>query len=167
MVWFHGGAFNTGGTRTYTDPSPLTFKGVIVVTVAYRMGAMGFLGHPSLKDANGNVGNSGVMDQQADLKWVQDNIAAFAGDKNNVTIFGESAGAFSVQTHLASPLSKGLFHKAIVQSGGYGFDRQVAQAGLETASTTIVNNALTAAGVTCTRSTRHACAACPLRRSPR
>lgn len=149
MVWIHGGAFNTGGAVTYADPSPLVSKGVIVVNIAYRMGAMGFLGHPALKAADGSVGNYGIMDQQAALRWVQDNIESFAGDKTNVTIFGESAGGFSVMTHLASPLSKGLFSKAIVQSGGYAFDRQQTQAALEAQSTTIVNNALTAAGVTC------------------
>jgi para-nitrobenzyl esterase len=149
MVWIHGGAFNTGGTVTYADPSPLVGKGVIVVNIAYRMGAMGFLGHPSLRAADGSVGNYGIMDQQAALRWVQDNIASFGGDKAKVTIFGESAGGFSVMTHLASPLSKGLFSKAIVESGGYAFDSQLTQALLEKQSTTIVDNALTAAGVTC------------------
>ena len=149
MVWIHGGAFNTGGAVTYADPSPLVSKGAIVVNIAYRMGAMGFLGHPSLRAADGTVGNYGIMDQQAALRWVQENIAAFNGNKSNVTIFGESAGGFSVMTHLASPLSKGLFSKAIVESGGYGFDRQQTQAQLEAQSTTIVNNALTAAGVQC------------------
>lgn len=149
MVWIHGGAFNTGGTVTYADPSPLVSKGVIVVNIAYRMGAMGFLGHPSLRAADGTVGNYGIMDQQAALRWVQENIAAFGGDKSNVTIFGESAGGFSVMTHLASPLSKGLFNKGIVESGGYGFDRQLTQAQLEDQSTTIVSKALAAAGVSC------------------
>jgi para-nitrobenzyl esterase len=150
MVWIHGGAFNTGGAVTYADASPLVAKGVIVVVIAYRMGAMGFLGHPALRASDGSVGNYGIMDQQAALHWVQDNITAFGGDKTNVTIFGESAGGFSVLTHIASPLSKGLFHKAIIESGGYAFDRQLTQAALETSSTTIVTNALTAAGVTCT-----------------
>ncbi|HSS00684.1 MAG TPA: carboxylesterase family protein, partial [Kofleriaceae bacterium] len=149
MVWIHGGAFNTGGAVTYADASPLVSKGVIVVVLAYRMGPLGFLGHPALRAADGSVGNYGIMDQQAALHWVQDNIAAFAGDKNNVTIFGESAGGFSVMTHLASPLSKGLFHKAIVESGGYAFDRQLKQDMLEATSTTVVNNAMVAAGVTC------------------
>ncbi|SMP49164.1 carboxylesterase/lipase family protein [Noviherbaspirillum suwonense] len=149
MVWIHGGAFNTGGTVTYADPSPLVGKGVIVVNIAYRMGAMGFLGHPSLRAADGSVGNYGIMDQQAALRWVQDNIASFGGNRANVTIFGESAGGFSVMTHLASPLSKGLFSKAIVESGGYGFDRQLTQAQLETQSTAVVNSALAAAGVAC------------------
>ncbi len=148
MVWIHGGAFNTGGTSVYSDPSPLVSKGVIVVNIAYRLGAMGFLGHPALDNA-GQVGNYGVMDQQQALRWVRDNIATFAGDKNNVTIFGESAGGFSVMTHLAAPASRGLFHKAIVQSGNYGNDRQPTDASLRTTSTTVVNNALTAASTPC------------------
>lgn len=148
MVWFHGGAFNTGGTVTYSDPSPLVTKGVIVVTVAYRMGPMGFLGHPVLEaDGSGaatagSVGNYGIMDQQAALRWVHNNIHKFGGNSKNVTIFGESAGGFSVMTHLASPLSAGLFHKAIVESGGYAFDRQLPKSTLETQSTTIVTNAI-------------------------
>jgi para-nitrobenzyl esterase len=149
MVWFHGGAFNTGGNLTYANTSPLVSKDVIVVNVAYRLGAMGFLGHPALRATDGTVGNYGIMDQQAALRWVQDNIEAFAGDKTNVTIFGESAGGFSVMTHLASPLSRDLFAKAIVQSGGYAFDRQLTREQLEGLSTTIINNTMTAAGVTC------------------
>ncbi|MFL6648110.1 MAG: carboxylesterase/lipase family protein [Sulfurifustaceae bacterium] len=151
MVWFHGGAFNTGGTVTYSNPSPLVTKGAIVVTVAYRMGPMGFLGHPVLEASGtgpapaGTVGNYGIMDQQAALRWVQNNIGAFGGDPDNVTIFGESAGGFSVMTHLASPLSADLFAKAIVESGGYAFDRQLPKATLESQSTTIVNNAINAA----------------------
>lgn len=149
MVWIHGGAFNTGGTGSYDDPSPLVSKGVIVVNIAYRLGAMGFLGHPALADASGSVGNYGVMDQQAALRWVQDNIGVFAGDKGNVTLFGESAGGMSVMTHLASPLSAGLFSKAVVQSGAYGVNGQLPLATLQANSTTVVNNALAAAGITC------------------
>jgi len=153
MVWIHGGAFNTGGTNTYGDPSPLVSKGVIVVNIAYRLGAMGFLGHPALAEASGAVGNYGVMDQQAALKWVQDNIGVFAGDKANVTIFGESAGGMSVLTHLASPGSKGLFAKAIVQSGAYGVNGQLSVADLKARSTTVVNNTLAAAAATVTCAT--------------
>jgi para-nitrobenzyl esterase len=144
MVNLHGGAFNTGGPVVYADPSPLVTKGVIVVNVAYRLGAMGFLAHPALA-VNGAAGNYGIMDQQAGLKWVQDNIASFGGDKNNVTVFGESAGGFSVMVHLASPGSKGLFQKAIVQSGNYGNDRQLSAAQMGAVSDTIVNNAINAA----------------------
>ncbi|MFC5509722.1 carboxylesterase/lipase family protein [Massilia jejuensis] len=149
MVNLHGGAFNTGGTSVYADPSPLVNKGVIVVNVAYRLGAMGFLAHPALA-LDGAAGNYGIMDQQAALKWVQDNIVQFAGEKNNVTLFGESAGGFSVMTHLASPGSKGLFNKAMIQSGNYGNDRQLSAAQMGAASSAIVDtaiNAATAAGV--------------------
>ncbi|WP_332876784.1 carboxylesterase/lipase family protein [Massilia sp. S19_KUP03_FR1] len=149
MVNLHGGAFNTGGTSVYADPSPLVSKGVIVVNVAYRLGALGFLAHPALA-VNGAAGNYGIMDQQSALKWVQDNIVRFAGDKNNVTLFGESAGGFSVMTHLAAPGSKGLFNKAMVQSGSYGNERQMSAAQMATTSTAIVDtaiNAATAAGV--------------------
>jgi para-nitrobenzyl esterase len=144
MVNLHGGAFNTGGPVVYADPSPLVTKGVIVVNVAYRLGAMGFLAHPALA-LNGAAGNYGIMDQQAGLKWVQDNIASFGGDKNNVTVFGESAGGFSVMVHLASPGSKGLFQKAIVQSGNYGNDRQLSAAQMAAVSDSIVNKAIDAA----------------------
>ncbi len=148
MVWFHGGAFSTGGAETYADPSPLVGKGVIVVNAAYRMGAMGFLGHAALEH-DGLTGNWGIMDQQRALAWVRDNIAAFGGDRGNVTIFGESAGGFSVMTHLASPGSAGLFHKAIVMSGNYAHDSQPSLATLRAASNTIVNNTLSAAGIAC------------------
>ena len=150
MVNLHGGAFNTGGTAVYADPSPLVNKGVIVVNVAYRLGAMGFLAHPTLA-VDGAAGNYGIMDQQAALKWVQDNIVQFAGDKNNVTVFGESAGGFSVMTHLASAGSKGLFNKAMIQSGNYGNDRQLSAAQMGAASAAIADtaiNAARAAGVT-------------------
>jgi para-nitrobenzyl esterase len=158
MVNIHGGAFNTGGTAPYADPSPLVTKGVIVVNIAYRLGAMGFLAHPALA-ANGAAGNYGIMDQQAALKWVQENITNFAGDKNNVTIFGESAGGFSVMTHLASAGSKGLFHKAVMQSGNYGNDRQLTATQMGTTSETIVDNAINAgttagvAGINCAAGT--------------
>jgi para-nitrobenzyl esterase len=152
MVWIHGGAFLTGGAVTYADPSPLVAQGVIVVTINYRLGALGFLAHPALSaEQAGSSGDYGIMDQQAALRWVQQNIASFGGDKNNVTIFGESAGGFSVMTHLASPLSKGLFHKAIVQSGAYAINGQQALAASETSGNTIVNNAIAsaAAGAAC------------------
>jgi para-nitrobenzyl esterase len=144
MVNLHGGAFNTGGASVYADPSPLVTKGVIVVNVAYRLGAMGFLAHPVLAQ-DGAAGNYGIMDQQAALRWVQDNIVQFAGDKNNVTVFGESAGGFSVMTHLASPGSKGLFNKAMIQSGNYGNDRQLSAAQMGAASTAIADTAIHAA----------------------
>jgi len=142
MVWIHGGAFNTGAASVYADPTPLVSKGVIVVAIDYRLGAMGFLGHPALRDADGSVGNYGIMDQQAALGWVQANIAQFGGDTKNVTIFGESAGGFSVMTHLASPLSAGLFSKAIIQSGAYGVSSQLTQAELEKKSTAIAEKVI-------------------------
>lgn len=144
MVNIHGGAFNTGGPVDYMDPSPLVGKGVIVVNLAYRLGAMGFLAHPALA-ANGSAGNYGIMDQQAALQWVRANIAQFAGDRDNVTLFGESAGGFSVMAHLAAPGSKDLFHKAIVQSGNYGNDRQLTAAQMGAASSAIVDAAIAAA----------------------
>lgn len=144
MVNLHGGAFNTGGTVVYADPSPLVTKGVIVVNLAYRLGAMGFLAHPALA-LDGAAGNYGIMDQQAGLKWVRDNIAHCAGDRDNVTVFGESAGGFSVMTHLASPGSTGLFNKAMVQSGNYGNDRQLSAAQMGATSAAVVDTALAAA----------------------
>ncbi len=142
MVWIHGGAFTTGDASTYADPGLLVSRGVIVVAIHYRLGAMGFLAHPALRDAQGSSGDYGMMDQQAALRWVRNNIAAFGGDAKNVTIFGESAGGFSVLTHLASPLSAGLFDKAIIQSGAYGVASQLTQAELEASSTAALENAM-------------------------
>lgn len=120
MVWFHPGAFLYGEAARF-DPSELVARGVVVVTVNYRLGAFGFLAHPALtaESANGSSGNYGIQDQQAALRWVRDNILRFGGDPNRVTIFGESAGGLSVHSHLISPGSAGLFQRAIVQSGAY------------------------------------------------
>jgi para-nitrobenzyl esterase len=119
MVWIYGGA-NAIGASTYYDPTPLVeAEDVVVVTMNYRVGALGFLAHPALDSEGHAAVNYGVMDQQLALKWVQENIGGFGGDKGNVTIFGESAGGLNVLTHIVSPLSAGLFHKAIVQSGAY------------------------------------------------
>lgn len=119
MVWFHGGAFVFGsGGGTYVPPR-LVAEDVVVVTVNYRLGKLGFTAHPGLTDEQGVSGSYGIMDQQAALQWVQDNIAEFGGDVDNITIFGESAGGLSVLSHLVSPASAGLFDKAIVQSGSY------------------------------------------------
>lgn len=131
MVWIHGGAFTSGSSGFYADPAPLVTKGVIVVAINYRLGALGFMAHPALRDADGSSGDYGIMDQQAALHWVQDNIASFGGDPKNVTIFGESAGGFSVLSHLASPGSAGLFTKAIIESGAYGVSGQLTQTELE------------------------------------
>jgi para-nitrobenzyl esterase len=118
MVWFHGGGFTAGSANPY-DGSALAGRGVVVVTVNYRLGAFGFLAHPALSGEDRRVGsgNYGTLDQQAALRWVRANAAAFGGDPRRVTIFGESAGGVSVCAHLASPLTGGLFSRAIVQSG--------------------------------------------------
>lgn len=122
MVWIHGGAFRLGyaGAPVY-DGAALARQGVVVVTINYRLGLLGFFAHPSLTAAaqpREPLGNYGLMDQLAALKWVQANIAAFGGDPRNVTAFGESAGGSSLIYLLANPAAKGLFAKAIVQSGG-------------------------------------------------
>jgi len=121
MVWIHGGGLDSG-TGEFYDPTPLVVKGrVIVVTINYRLGFLGFFAHPAL-DAEGHLNaNYGYMDQQFALKWVQKNIGAFGGDRNRVTIFGESAGGESVYSQLASPLAAGLFQRAIAESGAYAF----------------------------------------------
>lgn len=121
MVWIHGGAFTGGsGTVPLYNGEAMSRKGVVFVTINYRLGILGFLAHPELSaESSLKVsGNYGILDQIAALKWVKENIAAFGGDPNNVTIAGQSAGALSVNMLVVSPLAKGLFHKAIAQSGG-------------------------------------------------
>ena len=119
MVWIHGGGFVGGESDDY-NPSGLVADGVIVVTVNYRLGALGFLAHSSLAThPGGPAGDYGLMDQQAALRWVKENIRAFGGNPANVTIFGESAGGQSVLLQLISPTARGLFAKAIAESGGY------------------------------------------------
>jgi para-nitrobenzyl esterase len=115
MVWIHGGGFVNGSGDIYHSRT-LAAKGhIVVVTINYRLGALGFLAHPSLGPP-GDVGNYGLADQQAALRWVRDNIAAFGGDPRKVTIAGESAGGMSVCDHLVAPGSAGLFRAAIIQS---------------------------------------------------
>jgi para-nitrobenzyl esterase len=124
MVWIHGGGHQFGsGDFNYYQNNALPKKGVVLVTINYRLGAMGYMAHPALSaaDPNGVSGNYGTLDQIAALKWVKKNISAFGGDPDNVTIFGESAGAWSVTELMASPLAKGLFHKAIGQSGSSSY----------------------------------------------
>jgi para-nitrobenzyl esterase len=123
MVWIHPGAFQFGESNDW-DPRKMVDRGVVVVTINYRLGALGFLAHPALsaESRDRSSGNYGLMDQQAALRWVRRNIARFGGDPNNVTLFGESAGGLSVHAQLASPQSKGLFDRAIVQSGAYSID---------------------------------------------
>ena len=119
MVWIHGGGFTSGAGSEY-DPSVLVEKnGIVVVTLNYRLGSLGFLALPGLsaESSQASSGNYGLLDQQAALGWVKRNIERFGGNPADVTIAGESAGGMSVCGHLASPLSSGLFQKAIVQSG--------------------------------------------------
>ena len=124
LVWIHGGGWTTGAGRDY-DPTKLMQNGVVVVTINYRLGALGFLAHPALASVPGGPsGNYGHMDQQAALRWVQRNIGKFGGDENNVTIAGESAGALSVLLHLVSDGSRGLFDRAIVESGSFALTQQ-------------------------------------------
>ncbi|MGA7627210.1 carboxylesterase/lipase family protein [Methanoregula sp.] len=122
MVFFYGGGF-TGveGSMPMYNGTTLAEKGVIVVTTNYRLGSLGFLAHPDLdrESPHNASGNYGILDQQAALKWVHDNVAAFGGDPSRVTIFGQSAGAESVYIHLVSPGSRGLFSQAIVESGPF------------------------------------------------
>jgi para-nitrobenzyl esterase len=121
MVWIYGGGFVTGGSsEPRQDGEHLAHKGVIIVSMNYRLGIFGFFALPGLaaESPKHAAGNYGLMDQAAALEWVQRNIAAFGGDPAKVTIFGESAGSISVSAQMASPLSKGLFAGAIGESGG-------------------------------------------------
>jgi len=125
MVFIHGGGFTAGTVagRDY-DGTALARRGVVLVNFNYRLGQLGFLAHPALAaedTAHRSAGNYGLLDQQAALRWVQSHIASFGGDPNNVTLFGESAGSISVCAQMASPLARGLFHKAISQSGPCSF----------------------------------------------
>jgi para-nitrobenzyl esterase len=119
MVWIHGGTliWGTGHSRMY-DGQEFARRGVILVSINYRLGVLGYLAHPELsrESAQGVSGNYGLLDQVAALRWVRRNIAAFGGDPRNVTIFGESAGALSVEYLLASPAARGTFDRAIAQS---------------------------------------------------
>lgn len=134
MVWIHGGAFVFGNGGGEYDPTRLVQEDVIVVTLNYRLGLLGFLAHPELES---NGGNFGLMDQQQALRWVKENAAAFGGDPDNVTVFGESAGGHSVMSHIASPRAKSenLFQRAIVQSGSYAPFQQTKAAAQATGQT--------------------------------
>jgi len=124
IVWIHGGGLTQDASRNY-DGSKLAASGVVVVTINYRLGALGFLAHPALASRPGGpAGNYGWMDQQAALRWVQRNIEAFGGDPHNVTIAGQSAGGLSVLAHLVSTGSRGLFQRAIVESGAFALEQQ-------------------------------------------
>ncbi|HEX3965507.1 MAG TPA: carboxylesterase family protein [Trebonia sp.] len=124
MVWIHGGALVVGESDDY-NPAALVRDGVIVVTINYRLGALGFLADSALaKTPGGPSGNYGLMDQQAALRWVQRNIRGFGGDPRDVTVFGESAGGLSTLSQLVSPGARGLFQRAIVESGTYALGQQ-------------------------------------------
>jgi para-nitrobenzyl esterase len=119
MFWIHGGAFAVGASsEPKYNGGVLPLKGVVLVTINYRLGVLGFLATAELaKEANGAAGNYGLLDMVAALRWVKANIKHFGGDPNNVTIFGESAGSYAVSTLMASPSAQGLFNKAIGESG--------------------------------------------------
>jgi para-nitrobenzyl esterase len=122
MLWIYGGGFTGGsGGLAWYDGENLASKGPVIVTFNYRLGSLGFFAHPELAKESGHnaSGNYGMMDAVAALQWIKRNIAAFGGDPNNVTIAGESAGAIMVGALMGSPLAKGLFHRAITQSGGW------------------------------------------------
>jgi para-nitrobenzyl esterase len=120
MVWIHGGGFTSGSGSVFLYRGGALVRNgqVVVVTINYRLGALGFLGHRGLAAGDGLMGNWGLHDQVAALAWVRDNIAVFGGDPSNVTVFGESAGGFSIAALLGAPAARGLFRRAIVQSGG-------------------------------------------------
>lgn len=121
IVWIHGGSLRMGGSAQPTyEGSPFAERGAVFVSINYRLSILGWLAHPELsaQSPEGVSGNYGLLDQIAALQWVRDNIAAFGGDPDNVTIMGESAGALSVTYLMISPLAEGLFHKAIAQSTG-------------------------------------------------
>jgi para-nitrobenzyl esterase len=120
LFWIHGGGLVQGsGSKPFYNGTSLARRGAVVVTINYRVGAFGFFTHPELaqESPSGAAGNWGILDQIAALKWVRDNIGRFGGDPGNVTIFGESAGSLSVHVLMASPLARGLFHRAIAESG--------------------------------------------------
>ena len=119
MVWIYGGGFQVGSaSRPVFNGTRLAERGVIVVSMNYRVGVLGFLAHPELsaESAQHASGNYGLLDQVAALQWIKKNIAAFGGNPQNVTIFGQSAGATSVVHLMASPVARGLFHRAVAES---------------------------------------------------
>jgi para-nitrobenzyl esterase len=127
LVWIHGGGLAEDGALNY-DGTKLAKAGAVVVTINYRLGALGFLAHPALANRPGAAtGNYGLMDQQAALRWVRENIQQFGGNPHNVTIAGQSAGGLSVLAHLVSPGSRGLFERAIVQSGAFALEQSSLQ----------------------------------------
>ncbi len=133
MVWIHGGGFEMGsGSSPLYHGESFARSGVVCVTLNYRLGSLGFLELGHLDPAYAGSGNAGLLDQVEALRWVQRNISAFGGDPNNVTIFGESAGAMSVSLLLTSPRAEGLFHKAITESGAMSSAKSTEQARADT-----------------------------------
>jgi para-nitrobenzyl esterase len=132
MFWIHGGGYAGGAaSEPRHDGSALPTHGVVLVTINYRLGVLGFLNTTDLvKEGDGHAGNYGLMDMAAALRWVKANIGKFGGDAGNVTIFGESAGSFAVSTLMTSPMTQGLFHKAIGESGA-AFSKLLGSASLE------------------------------------
>jgi para-nitrobenzyl esterase len=156
MVWLYGGSLLVGESEDY-NPATLVSHGVIVVTLNYRIGALGFLADSALAGRPGApAGDYGLMDQQAALRWVQGNIGGFGGDPRNVTLFGESAGGLSVLAQLASPGARGLFQRAIVESGTYDTDGLTLQSQASAAS----SGAAFAATVGCADNSAASTAAC-------
>jgi len=132
FVWIYGGGFGSGGTAVpIYDGEAMAKKGIIFVSVNYRVGVFGFLAHPDLtkESPNNASGNYGLLDQIAALKWIKKNITAFGGDPDNVTIDGQSAGSMSVNCLVASPVAKGLFNKAIAESGSFMLTNSTFKAG--------------------------------------
>ncbi|MEH2549340.1 carboxylesterase type B [Bradyrhizobium sp. AZCC 2262] len=158
IVWLHGGGLLNGRTNDY-DPRKLVKDGDLVVeSTTYRMNVFGYMAHPSLDKEGHPFGNYGTLDQQAALKWVQQNIKTFGGDPNNVTVFGESAGGIAIMFNLVSPGAAGLFQKVILESGVSA----PAQTPLEMAEKTGLDFAST---MGCEDRPRYACAPSPWTRS--
>jgi para-nitrobenzyl esterase len=136
MLWIHGGGYIMGSGDIYVGTSLAEFGDVVVVTTNYRLHAFGFLAHPSFReeDPNHSTGSYGSLDQVAAIKWVHDNIAAFGGDPGNVTIFGESAGGWSICTMLATPLNRGMIHRAILESGSCKKSKDIEEGYVQTRS---------------------------------
>jgi para-nitrobenzyl esterase len=152
LVWIHGGGLVQDGARNY-DGTKLAADGTVVVTINYRLGALGFLAHPALASRPGGAaGNYGLMDQQAALRWVRRNIAQFGGDPHNVTIAGQSAGGLSVLAQLVSPGARGLFQRAIVQSGTFALTQQPLAAAKVAGKTFATNVGCTDQTAACLRS---------------
>lgn len=137
MVWVHGGSNRMGaGSLPFYDGSSFARDGVLLVSINYRLGQLGFFAHPALSTEAPSQGNQALLDQIAALEWVRDNITAFGGDANNVTLFGESAGGLDTLALMTAKRAKGLFHKAIVQSGGGWLPAATLKAALKKGETT-------------------------------